>query len=486
MSESMLQFVSTPRRSPSLRAAEVRRQDFREIEETLTNPHASSQAARCSQCGVPMCQVHCPLHNNIPDWLKAVSEGRLQDAFALCSETNTFPEICGRICPQDRLCEGNCVIAPGFGAVTIGAVERYIAEYAWTAGWVQAPVAPHPRPQTVGIIGAGPAGLAAAERLCRLGYKVHVYDRYDRPGGLLIYGIPSFKLEKQVVLRRVQLLREAGVIFHMNFQVGRHASLDELRGRHPAMLIATGVYRERTMEVPGSDREGVVSALSYLTASNRVDLGDTDVADIDGKLSARGHDVVVIGGGDTAMDCVRTALRQQAKSVTCMYRRNRENMPGSPKEVKNAEAEGAQFLWLSAPKAYHGNQRVEKIEVIKMQMGFADEKGRLSPTPLEGRSSFVRASMVIHALGFDPQDLPQMFDTPDLKVGPRGTLEVDPQTFQTSLPDVFAAGDIVRGASLVVWAIHDGRKAAESLHRFMQSQSSKRDERHPLNMAEYG
>ncbi len=356
MPRQTLKFVNVAKQMPEKRDADARRRDFDEIYENFQPQEAQTQAGRCSQCGVPYCQIHCPLHNNIPDWLMLTAEGRLQEAYEVSSATNNMPEVCGRICPQDRLCEGNCVIEQaGHGTVTIGAVETYITETAWDQGWVE-PIKPmRERGETVGIIGAGPGGLAAAEQLRRKGYQVHVYDRYDRIGGLMIYGIPNFKLEKYVVERRARLLYDSGVHFHLNFEVGRDMTLPEMREQHDAVLIATGVYKAREIQVPGVGLNGVVRALDFLTASNRKGLGD-EVPEFDsGKLNAEGKNVVVIGGGDTAMDCVRTAMRQGAKSVKCLYRRNRQNMPGSQREVANAEEEGVEFVWLSAPNAVLGD-----------------------------------------------------------------------------------------------------------------------------------
>lgn len=468
MPDRMLQFVSVPQQTPAKRAADLRRQDFDEIYAEYIPAEAATQASRCSQCGVPFCQIHCPLSNNIPDWLKLAAENRLEEAYELSSATNNFPEICGRICPQDRLCEGNCVIEKGFDSVTIGAVERFITDTAFDNGWVR-PIRPRrERAQSVGIIGAGPGGLAAAEQLRKLGYQVHIYDRYDRAGGLMIYGIPGFKLEKPVVLRRHQLLEEGGIVFHLNCAVGQDITLEALRARHDSVLIATGVYKPRDIGGPGAGLPGIVPALDYLTAANRHGLGDSVPAFSDGTLDARAKRVVVVGGGDTAMDCVRTAIRQGAASVTCLYRRDRANMPGSLREVKNAEEEGVQFQWLSAPEAFLGDSTVTGVRATRMHLGLPDASGRQAVEPVPGSHFTLPADLVVKALGFDPEDLPTAFGEPALKVSRWGTLSVDHRSFMTSLPGVFAAGDIVRGASLVVWAIRDGRDAAAAMHAHMQ------------------
>lgn len=467
MADRMLQFVRLPQQTPEKRAVPDRKADFDEIYRRFDPAAASAQASRCSQCGIPFCSVHCPLSNNIPDWLKLTAEGRLEEAYEVSSATNNFPEICGRICPQDRLCEGNCVIEKGFESVTIGAVERHITDTAFANGWVK-PLRPkHERAQSVGIIGAGPGGLAAAEMLRAKGYQVHVYDRYDRVGGLMIYGIPGFKLEKEIVLRRWKLLEEGGIKFHLGQGVGEGLDWADLRSRHDSILIATGVYKARDMKAPGSGLAGIVKALDFLTTSNRQGLGDDVPAFHDGSLNAAGKHVVVIGGGDTAMDCVRTAVRQGAASVKCLYRRDQANMPGSMREVKNAQEEGVEFVWLSAPEAFLGDDHVTGVRVQRMRLGMADASGRQSVEPSGDRFT-VEADLVIKALGFDPEDLPALWGVDGLDISRWGTLVVDHRTQMTSLPGVFAAGDIVRGASLVVWAIKDGRDAAARMHEWMQ------------------
>jgi len=472
MAEKMMQFVSIDQQYPDKRTAEDRKVDFDEIYAPFSVEKAQAQASRCEQCGIPYCSVGCPVNNNIPDWLRLVAAGRLEEAYHVSQETNSLPEICGRICPQDRLCEGLCVLEQSdHNAVTIGSIEKYITETAFENGWVKAPSPLKEIGQSVAIIGAGPAGLAAADRLRRKGYDVHVYDRYDRAGGLLIYGIPGFKLEKEAVERRAALLVEAGVTFHYNFEVGRDASLKDLRSKHDAVMIAVGVYAGRKLGVAGSDLTNIFPAMYYLTASNKKSLGDEVAAFEDGTLNADGKNVVVIGGGDTAMDCVRTATRQGAKSVTCLYRRDRANMPGSQREVENAEQEGVTFQWLSAPKSFKGLGKVQKVEATKMGLCVADGSGRQSVKEVEGSEFELDADIVIEALGFEPENLPTLFGEPDLAVSKWGTVEIDEQTKMTNLDGVFAAGDIQRGASLVVWAIRDGREAADEIHTYLRAQA---------------
>ena len=466
--QKMLKFVTVGKQMPEKRDASSRKQDFDEIYREFAAQKAAEQSSRCSQCGVPYCQAHCPLHNNIPDWLRLTAEGRLQEAWEISQATNTFPEICGRICPQDRLCEGNCVIEQsGHGTVTIGAVEKYITDTAWEEGWVKPGTPAIERAESVGIIGAGPGGLAAADRLRRAGVQVTVYDRYDRAGGLLTYGIPGFKLEKDVVQLRIDQLEQGGVRFVLNCTVGADISFDAIRGKHDAVLIATGVYKTRDLEGPGSGSPGIVRAIDYLTASNRKGFGD-DVPDYDsGMLNATGKRVVVIGGGDTAMDCVRTAIRQGATSVKCLYRRDRANMPGSQREVQNAEEEGVEFVWLAAPRGFTGSGKVEGVVTERMRLGAPDATGRQSPEVIDGADWVEPADLVIKALGFEPEDLPNLWGQPELAVTRWGTIKAAFGTHATSLPGVYAVGDIVRGASLVVWAIRDGREAADAILAYL-------------------
>ena len=489
---NMLKFVTVEQRTPDKRDAENRRVDFGEIYREFAAERAAEQAGRCSQCGVPYCQSHCPLHNNIPDWLRLVAEGRLREAYDVSQATNTFPEICGRICPQDRLCEGNCVIEKsGHGTVTIGAVEKYITDTAFVEGWVPRIVPVQEREESVGIIGAGPGGLAAADILRRAGVQVTVYDRYDRAGGLMTYGIPGFKLEKDVVMRRNKQLEDGGVTFRLNCEVGRDITFDEIRERHDAVIVATGVYKSRELhDHENHDAHGVVRAIDFLTASNRKSFGDAVPEFDSGELSANGKRVVVIGGGDTAMDCVRTAIRQGATSVKCLYRRDRSNMPGSQREVANAEEEGVEFVWQTAPAGFEAgsgdsmaggvavdmqgvqmerekvataHRIISGVTVQRMRLGEPDASGRQSPEVIEGGDYVEEADLVVKALGFEPEELPTLWAKPELEVTRWGTIKADFRTHQTPLENVYAIGDIVRGASLVVWAIRDGREAAEAI-----------------------
>ena len=475
MTEKMLKFTELEKQTPKKRKVENRVSDFGEVYNEFINEKAKQQSSRCSQCGVPFCQIHCPLHNNIPDWLKLTAEGRLQEASELAHSTNNMPEVCGRICPQDRLCEGNCVIEQsGHGTVTIGSVEKYITDTAWDKGWIKPIKVTKEINQSVGIIGSGPAGLACAEELRKVGYKISIYDRYDRAGGLLIYGIPNFKLEKFVVERRTKLLKEGGIEFNQNVDVGKNKTLEELQEKHDAILIATGVYKPREIDLPGNNLKNIFPAMEFLTASNRKGLGDK-VQDFDnGKLNAENKNIVVIGGGDTAMDCVRTAIRQNAKSVKCLYRRDKENMPGSAREVNNAEEEGVEFLWLTNPKEFIGSEKISSLKIEKMKLGEPDSSGRKTPEPITNSTFEIKTDIAIKALGFDPENLPSLFNNHNLSVSKWGTLKIDRDSMQTNIPGVFAAGDIVRGASLVVWAIKDGRDASLSIKKYLEFKKQKK------------
>ena len=465
----MLKFTDIEQKNPEKTSSKLRSKNFKEIYSRFAREKAEEQSSRCSQCGIPFCQVHCPLQNNIPDWLKLTAEDRLEEAYEISSSTNNMPEVCGRICPQDRLCEGNCVIEQsGHGSVTIGSIEKYITDVAWEKGWVKKIKVLDEKKESIGIIGSGPAGLAAAEQLRKKGYQITIYDRYDRPGGLLIYGIPNFKLEKEIIQKRTNLLKDSGIKFVLNCEIGLTKSFHDLKNKHDAILIATGVYKSRKINLNINKAENVISALNFLIASNKKGLNDHVIDFENGKLNAKSKNVVVIGGGDTAMDCVRTAIRQGAKTVKCLYRRDQKNMPGSQREVKNAIEEGVDFNWLTLPSEYLGIDKVEKTKIVKMQLGSPDETGRRSSEPILGSEKYLDTDLIIEALGFEPEDLPKMFNTSELNLTQWGTLKINYKNMMTSINGVFAAGDIVRGASLVVWGIKDGRDVAENIDNFIK------------------
>jgi len=460
-------FVVQPRRLPKA-AANLRVQDFGEIIVKPTPENLEIQAGRCTDCGVPFCQNACPLQNNIPDWLGLSAEDELREAWKIASATSTMPEICGRICPQDRLCEGSCTLnQSGWEAVTIGSVEAFIGDTAFDNGWVE-PIRPaHERAETVAIVGAGPAGMAAADRLRTAGYQVTVYDRHDRPGGLLTYGIPGFKLEKRVVQRRIDRLIDGGVQFVTGCDVGVDITLAELRDKHDAVLLAMGVYNARALSAPGVGPGTTVPALDFLIHQNRRDLGEPDN---DAWHHARDRKVVVIGGGDTAMDCVRTAIRQGAKSVVCLYRRDKENMPGSAREVLNAEEEGVVFEWLGAPKALMSRDgSVSSIRAARMALSEPELGKRREIIAIPGGDFDLEADLVIEALGFEPEEFSAHHD--ELSLTQWNTVATARSGFATSLPGVFAAGDAVRGASLVVWAVRDGQDAAAEIDRYLRTRT---------------
>ncbi len=468
----MLEFHKKKSKNPSKTEPEKRIKDFQEIYSQFDKNDSVEQSSRCSQCGIPYCQIHCPLNNNIPDWLRYIAEGRLEEAYQVSASTNAFPEVCGRVCPQDRLCEGNCVVEQaGFGAITIGNLEKYLTEIAWEKGWVKNLSSQNQYKQKVAIIGSGPAGMAASAYLIQNGYQVDVYEKNDRAGGLMIYGIPNFKLDKKIVERRTEWLTDSGVVFNLNTEVGKNISFQDLEKDYDAILIATGVYKARQLDINTSSVKNSIPALDFLIESNRTGLGDPPSKNK--YLTAKGKHVVVIGGGDTAMDCVRTAIRQQAKEVTCLYRRNKENMPGSAREVLNAEQEGIKFNWLSVPSKIISDSAIATSMTYKVAtLGEVDESGRRKPIDT-GVEKQIKSDLIIQALGFEPEDLNHNFKT-NIELTSWKTVKVDFKKFQTSNPKIFAAGDIVRGASLVVWAIHDGREVAKSIHNFLQSSKIKK------------
>ena len=469
--QKMSGFVDTAQEMPHKRRIDIRKQDFQEIYHRFDPEHAQDQARRCAQCGIPFCQIYCPVHNNIPDWLKLAAEGRFQEAYERSAETNNFPEVCGRICPQDRLCEGNCVIQQAdHGAVTIGAVENFLTENAFQHGWIKPIPIGEARPESIGIIGAGAAGLSAAEMLRGYGYRVTVYDRYDKAGGLLIYGIPEFKLEKSVVHRRVVRLEEGGIDFQLNCDVGVTVSFREIQSQHQAILIATGAYQPQDLEIENPDLKNIHFALPYLIANNRQSLGEV-VPEFEEIFGVKDKRVVVLGGGETAMDCVRTAIRQKPRSVTCLYRRNQVNMPGSIREFYNADEEGVSFIWKSIPEAFIGQEVVQGLRTLQIHLGIPDQSGRRVPQIIPESHEIIECDIVIKALGFSPEDTPKMFDLETLDLGHSHQIRVDPQTMMTNLEGVFAAGDVVRGADLVVWSIRQGRDAAHGIHAYLQQRA---------------
>lgn len=461
------QFIEVPRQDTEKEPAQARVKKFSEIYGDFSSDHAAAQADRCVECGNPYCEWKCPVHNYIPNWLKLVAEGNLFEAAELSHKTNSLPEVCGRVCPQDRLCEGACTLNDGFGAVTIGSVEKYITDEAFKRGWRPDMSGVVPTGKKVAVVGAGPAGLGAADILVRNGVEAVVFDRYPEIGGLLTFGIPPFKLEKEVIAKRREIMEYMGVEFRLGVEIGRDISYAELERDYDAVFLGMGTYTYMRGGFPGEDKPGVYEALPYLVSNiNRLmgfEKDPSDYVDMDGQR------VVVLGGGDTAMDCNRTALRQGASSVTCAYRRDEQNMPGSRREVANAKEEGVEFLFNRQPIEIVGDNGVEGVKVVETQLGAPDERGRRQPEVIPGSEQIIPADRVIIAFGFRP-DPPEWFDDHGIQVDERERVKVakgGQHPFQTDNPNVFAGGDMVRGSDLVVTAVWEGREAAKGILAYL-------------------
>ena len=461
------QFIDVGREDPKKRPLRARKTQFVEINEQFKPDAASEQAHRCLGCGNPYCEWKCPVHNFIPNWLKLVSEGNILEAAELSHQTNTLPEVCGRVCPQDRLCEGACTLNDGFGAVTIGSVEKYITDTAFAMGWRPDMSGVVPTGKRVAIIGAGPAGLGCADVLARAGVSPVVFDRYPEIGGLLTFGIPEFKLEKSVLSRRREVFEGMGIEFRLNTEIGKDVMIDDLLAEYDAVFMGMGTYTYMKGGFPGEDLPGVYDALDFLIANVNRNLGFEKSAD--DFIDMKGKKVVVLGGGDTAMDCNRTSIRQGATAVTCAYRRDEANMPGSRKEVKNAKDEGVKFLFNRQPIAIVGEDKVEGVKVVETRLGEPDARGRRSPEPIPGSEEVLPADAVVIAFGFRPSPA-DWFADKNVETDSQGRVIAPEQgqyKFQTSNPKIFAGGDMVRGSDLVVTAIFEGRQAAEGILDFL-------------------
>ena len=467
MASRTLQFLEIPRRDPDKLPVPERLSGYAEIYAAFDENGAAEQAGRCLGCGNPFCEWKCPVHNYIPNWLQLIAEGKLFEAAELSHKTNSLPEVCGRICPQDRLCEGACTLNDGLGAVTIGSIEKYITDEALKQGWRPDLTGVKPTGRRVAIVGAGPAGLACADILVRNGVAPVVFDRYPRIGGLLTFGIPPFKLEKEVVETRRQLMEGMGVEFRLGVEIGRDLPFAQLVSEYDAVFLGMGTYQYVKGGFPGEDLPGVYEALPYLVSNINRELG---LAQPDGEwINLEGRRVVVLGGGDTGMDCIRTALRQGAESVTCTYRRDEQNMPGSRRDYRNSREEGCSFLFNRQPVEIVGRGRVEGVKVIETRLGAPDARGRRVPEPVPGSEQLLEADAVIVAFGFQPSP-PAWFDEAGIKLHPNGRVRVsaDPRrSFQTTHEKVFAGGDMVRGSDLVVTAVFEGREAARGILHYL-------------------
>jgi glutamate synthase (NADPH/NADH) small chain len=466
MSDDVFQFLNLARRDGDKKPAEIRKTEYREIYAPFDAEQAADQAGRCLSCGNPYCEWKCPVHNYIPNWLKLVKEGNLFEAAEMSHRTNSLPEICGRVCPQDRLCEGACTLNTGFGAVTIGQVEKYISDEAFKQGWRPDMSKVVPSGKRVAVIGAGPAGLACADVLVRHGVKPVVFDRYEEIGGLLTFGIPEFKLEKTVVKRRREVLEDMGVEFRLATEIGKDVPFQQLLDEFDAVFLGMGTYSYMKGGFPGEDLPGVLEALPFLISNARNCLGLAKPDEI--FHSMQGKRVVVLGGGDTAMDCNRTSIRQGAANVACAYRRDEANMPGSKREVANAREEGVAFLWNRQPVEIVGNGRVEGVKLVTTQLGAPDARGRRTPEVIPGSEEIIPCDHVIVAFGFRPSPQP-WFSEHNITTDPQGKVVAkgNPCLFQTANPKVFAGGDMVRGSDLVVTAVHEGRQAAEGILTYL-------------------
>lgn len=469
MSQNVYQFIDVARIDPPKKPLKVRKIEFVEIYEPFTQQQASAQADRCLDCGNPYCEWKCPVHNYIPQWLKLANEGRIIEAVELSHQTNTLPEVCGRVCPQDRLCEGSCTLNDDFGAVTIGNVEKYITDKAFEMGWKPDMSQVEWTDKKVAIIGAGPAGLSCADILVRNGVKPVVFDRYPEIGGLLTFGIPSFKLEKEVMINRRKVFTEMGVEFRLNTEVGKDVSLAELVNDYDAVFLGVGTYQNMRAGLDNEDAPGVYDALPFLISNTYRVMGLESGPDY---IDMKGKNVVVLGGGDTAMDCVRTSVRQGAKNVICAYRRDEANMPGSKREVKNAREEGVKFQFNLQPIGLELNDKghISGVKMVKTALGEPDEAGRRRPQPVEGSEHVLPADAVVMAFGFQPHAMPWLSEF-DVALDDWGRIKAPAQAefaYQTTNPKIFAGGDAVRGSDLVVTAIDEGRKAADGILSYLE------------------
>ncbi|MEX1033281.1 MAG: FAD-dependent oxidoreductase [Cellvibrionaceae bacterium] len=467
-SKNVFQFLDVGREDPAKKSMGARQTEFAEIYEPFTDTQVSEQSHRCLDCGNPYCEWKCPVHNYIPNWLKLIAEGHVMEAVELCHQTNTLPEVCGRVCPQDRLCEGACTLNDGFGAVTIGNAEKYITDTAFAMGWKPDLSSRIWTDKKVAVIGAGPAGLGCADVLVRNGVKPVVFDLYPEIGGLLTFGIPEFKLEKRVMRKRREIFTEMGIEFRLNTEVGKDVLMEDLLADYDAVFMGMGTYTYMKGGFPGEDLPGVYEALPYLVANANRLLGfEKDPADY---INVEGKRVVVLGGGDTAMDCVRTAVRQGAASVTCGYRRDEENMPGSRREVANAKEEGVQFLFNRQPIAIVGDSAVSGAKMVTTELGEPDDNGRRRPEPIPGSEEILEADVVLIAFGFRPSPA-DWFADHSITISDWGGVVAEERqqfAFQTENPKVFAGGDMVRGSDLVVTAIWEGRQAAEGILDYLK------------------